>query len=718
MSITVNTGVGSLISVGLAVTDVANLYALGRRVGNWATAPAGDVEFLDLLQSDEFDILRRRGMVDPTRFNARWGDRARLLMNGRPTTLVGDDAAKVLGTLSRFTASMVAIVAALDEFMNYIVLKEVMKRLLKMLLRTTEYGEDVLSSQLNDRVNAWRSTAYLRGLSVAVQSHRQDLIAARKVLDGYMPAGEAQVMADFLYWLLSGDTDTLTTPSSDVAGVAKVLSKIGFDILCVEGWGENARDTPCKVVYTPALVSVKARVTKSFNPKSPNMWFEDTANFWREQSTTVSLTQPEESMSTFPISQAASNETRRAWSVGRRVAASARWQVNTTAATVESEDVVYEPIDLGTPIGRIRKEVFALAKHHGFCVNAEYCEGLSSVFEQMDESTLVWLHDQSSRKEVAYREHKHIESPEMQDKNKIEAFTFYQAFMLGYYYAVFLPFVDTSALAIQTVSGAWGYRSAEALDVIREHVILKKELTREGMQIVLAALCFSQVKSIPDLGKDNRCLGIIGKRALLVNSLVTDSDSPQAVGRFTILDVAVGHIPSDADGLVRPGQASLFFEEYKVVDPSVETVIPAVPDKDFTKHIEPDWDGNPETVLLVMRYEGRRVATLNPAYSDIDICHSYIAPVEKPHDKQEIPNGINFTIENFLSRKCLHTRSDGDTRIVVQSKGRPGIRYTAASGYGLAPWKLKKKPGIRSHIGLVSNCVVAATIDDVQVIVT
>lgn len=721
MSITVNAGVGSLISVGLAVTDVANLYALGRRVGNWATAPAGDVEFLDLLQSDEFDILRRRGMVDPTRFNARWGDRARLLMNGQPTTLVGNDAAKVVGTLSRFTASMVAIVAALYEFMNYIVLKDVMKRLLKELLRTTEYGEDVLSSQLNDRVNAWRSTAYLRGLNVAAQSHRQDLIAARKVLDGYMPAGEAQVMADFFYWLLSGDTETLTTPSSDVAGVAKVLSKIGFDILSVEGWGEDARDTACKVVYAPALISMEARVTKGFNPKFPNMWFEDTANFWREQSTTVSLTQPEESMSTFPISQAASNEARLAWSEGRKVAASVRLQVNTTAATVESEDVVYESIDLGTPIGRIRKEVFALAKHHGFCVNAEYCQGLSSIFERTDDSTLVWLHDQSSRRDATYREHKHITSPEMQDQNKIDAFTIYQAFMLGYYYAVFLPFVDTSALAIQTVSGAWGYRSTEALDVIREHVILKKELTREGMQIILAALCFSQFKSIPDLGKDNRCLGIIGKRALLVNSLVADSDSPQAVGRFTILDVAVGHIPSDADGLVRPGQASLFFEEYEKVDPSVrspQTVIPAVPDKDFTKHIEPDWDGNPETVLLVMRYEGRRMATLNPAYSDIDICRAYIAPVEEPHDEQEIPNAIDFTIGNFLARKCLHTSADSDARIVVQAKGRPGIRYTAASGYPLAPWKLKRKRGIRSHVGLVSNCVVAATIEDVQVIVT
>ena len=709
-----------MISVGLAVTDVANLFAIGRRVGNWATAPAGDVEFLDLLQSDELDLLSRRGMIDVVRFNARWGQRARLLMNGRPTDLVGDDAAKVLGTLSRFTASMVAIVAALDGFMNYTVLKDVMKRLLKELLRTTEYGEDVLASQLNDRVNAWRSTAYLRGLSITVQNLRQELIIDKRVLDGYMPAGEADVMADFLFWLLSGSTQILTTPSSDVAGVAVVLSKTGFDILSVEGWGVSGRETSCKLVYKPVLVSTKESHTKGSNLRDMGTWFKDTASFWREQSTTVSLTQPEESMSAFPISKTASNEVRRAWLEGATVAASACWQVNTAAASADSEDVVYEAIDKGTPIGRVKDEIYALAKCHGFCVNAQYCEGLSRVFERTDASILTWLYGQSSRREEFYRIDQHITSPEMLDTSRINAFTIYQAYVLGYYYAVLLPLVDTSTLAIQTVSGAWGYRSAEVLDLIREHAILK-ELTREGMQIILAALCFSHVKAIPDLGKDNRCLGIIGKRALLVNSLVAESDFPQAVGCFTMLDVAIGHIPCDTDGLVRPGAATLFCEEYDVVDPSIripQTIIPTAPDEDFTKHIEPDWDGNPETVLLVMRYKGRRIATLNPAYADLDICRAYIEPVSVPHPKQEVPLALNFGIENFLSRKCLHTQSHDGVRIVVQSKNKPGIRYTAASAYPQAPWKLKRKSGIRSHTALVSNCVVAATIEDVQVIVT
>jgi hypothetical protein len=709
MSVTVTTGVGSLISVGFGVTDVANLYALGKRVGNWVTATSGDAEFLDLLQSDELELLSRRGMIDVLQFNARWGQRARLLMNGRPTELVGDDAAKVLDTLSRFTASMVAVVAALDGFMNYTVLKEVMKRLLKELLRTTEYGEDVLSSQLNDRVNAWRSASYLRGLSIAVQRIREEMVMHKKVLDGYMPPGEAQLVADFLYWLLSGSTELLTTASSDVAGIAMALSQVGFDVLSVEGWGIAGRQTSCRVLYMPVLVSTKTSVPTSLRSEHN---FEEHANLWREQSTTVSLTQPEESMSAFPITKLMANEVRQAWSEGQKAASAVRWRVK-TSTTDQLADVEYELIDQGSPTDRVRDEIFALAKDHSFCVNAEFCERLAAVFPRRDavtSATLSWIHDQSIHKETSYRDGEHISHPEMQDQDRIDAFTIYQAFLLGYYYASFLPFVDTTKLAIQTVSGAWGYRSAELLDLVREHAITK-DLDREGMQIILAALCFSQIKQIPDLGLYNRCLGIIGKRALLVNSLVAASDSPQAVGSFTLLDVAVGHIPSDSNGLIRSGHAVGFCEEYDFVDPSISsphTVVPAVPDEDFTKHIEPDWDGNPEKVLLVMRYKGRRIATINPADTDKNICRSYVESVDEPQAEQQVSNAIDYTVQHFLTRRCFYPKFADDIVVVVHSKKMPGVRYTAVSAYPQTPYLARRDVNARSYVALASNCVVAA----------
>lgn len=71
MSLQISTGVGSLVVLGLGVGDIAALYTLGRRVGNWMTANSGDADLLALLDEDELDILRRRGILDIARFDKR-----------------------------------------------------------------------------------------------------------------------------------------------------------------------------------------------------------------------------------------------------------------------------------------------------------------------------------------------------------------------------------------------------------------------------------------------------------------------------------------------------------------------------------------------------------------------------------------------------------------------------------------------------------------------
>ena len=460
MALNITTGAGSLVSIGMSLGDVSTLYALGRRYGTWVTAHSGDVEFLDLLQSDELDILRRRGMIDVARFNKRWAQRVRLLMNGRPLELAGKKAADIVGPLSRFTASMVAVVAALDGFMSYTVLRDVIKRLLKELLRTTEYGEDVLTSQLGDRVNAWRSAAYVRSLSLTVQTMRQDMVASHKVLNGYMPAGDAGEMAEFLFW-----------------------------------------------------------------------------------------------------------------------------------------------------------------------------------------------------------------------------------------------------------------RSAEAMEAIRSGAI-KSSLTRENLLVILATLLFSHPVDIPVFNQRSSCLGIVGKRALLVNSLVTKSDTVEDVGKFTLLDVDIGGVPCNADGLVRPGEApNLESDWFDFALTKPKRINPKGPISDFTKHLEPDWDVDPDTVLLVMRYRGRRVATINPSVADKLICEYYVGPVENAAPQQEVPVGVEYTVENFLSGKALFS-NDNAVKVVVQSKDMPGMRYATVGSFPRLPRRPRDDLDLNKPlVALVSNCVVAATKEYTRVIV-
>ena len=192
MSIQITTGIGSLVALGFSVGDLTTLWSLARKVGNWMSAASGDENLLKILDQDELDILRRRGLIDIDRFNKIWGSTMALLgPSGIPVIYKGEDAEKSLDRFGRFTAVMVCTVAALDAFALEAVVKSVDKKVLVELLHASEYGEDILASQCQDRINAWRSAARLRGLKARAEQIRLDLLRRDEIVDGLMPIGDS-----------------------------------------------------------------------------------------------------------------------------------------------------------------------------------------------------------------------------------------------------------------------------------------------------------------------------------------------------------------------------------------------------------------------------------------------------------------------------------------------------------------------------------------------
>lgn len=87
-----------------------------------------------------------------------------LLVNGRPRHDSSGKVKEALRDLARFTACMLVIIAVLDAFMHTNGVKYIIKHLNTLFSATSE-GELVLSTELDIRINAWRSTACLRDLS-------------------------------------------------------------------------------------------------------------------------------------------------------------------------------------------------------------------------------------------------------------------------------------------------------------------------------------------------------------------------------------------------------------------------------------------------------------------------------------------------------------------------------------------------------------------------
>lgn len=447
MSLQVTTDYGSLIALGVGAGDVASIISLGQRMGNWWTAGSGDKEFLALLDEDEFNIRRRRGLVDLLAFNKRWRKLVRLLANGRPMVFENGDAQKVLEDLGRFTAVMVCIVATLDRFASFAVVKPLLKSVLKELLKTSERGEDLLAAQYTTRLNAWRTTACLRGFSTEAEIVRQTLLADEVILSGLMPAGESRHMEEYLVWLWGGQSNEFKTSSSDVVGVAICLLRLGIDVISVEGLGFRRAETACLLVYS----------RESFLHSHTLHDQHIVKRVMREQSTTISLSHPEESVSTFPTPFEVHNRCRSAWKAGQGASNPVRLGVITptredvlNARSLEgSYDIEHSFIDRGTEPGRVAtSELHDLASSHAPVINQELLIALEARFEHDIPATLSWLNLPTAGEGLRDDD---IGDPGTADPTKIAAFCVFQSFFMGYYYSMFLRVADTSSLLLQMV---------------------------------------------------------------------------------------------------------------------------------------------------------------------------------------------------------------------------------------------------------------------------
>ena len=712
MSIQVNPS--SLIGLGIGAGDVAALVGLGKRIGNWYSAISGDDEFLSMLDEDEFNILPRRGLIDLPSFNKRWGKELRLFANGKPIAIRDKDAEKVLEPFSRFTAIMICVVTALDTFATSSTTRSILRNVLKELLRTSDRGEDLLATQYPHRLNSWRSVSCARGFLIEAGQVRRMLLEKGFILEGLMPAGESKSMEEFLLWLLLDQTDLFTTSSSDIAGFAACLSHLGMDTLSIDGLGSSPRDTSCRLIYSKSSIvsgheiSAQQSFSKIFN---------------RELLTTVSLRHPEESVVHFPTTIDIHNQCRHAWKAGQRAASHVALGIVVPKTPSRAyfgdfeipDDIRYSFINRGTEAQRVSGEMQELASAHAFVVNRELLDELQGCLGRNSVTTLTWLNLQTSRSDIRGDD---VTDSRFCD-DRIHVFSIFQSFFMGYYYNVFMRITDTSSLKKQTVEGNWGFRSTDFLLHMRhsfwkfgpetEGVARPTTVSRQTLLEALAMLFLNYPVRIASL--ENReeldrhgdwCIGVIAKKTILVNSTVNSCYYPGDIGRFVLLDVDVGGIPRDSQGLIRPGLQSSF-SDIKMVDdcrtiPVISQLTETSPKEDASIHIEADWDADPDKMLLCARYQGRRLVTLSSAFADVQFCQSYVEPVEEP-EPQPLAVGYSYTISNLIENREITLPHDHNIPMIVQFQGKPVLRYIAVGLFAQFS---------EVQLELASNCIHAA----------
>jgi hypothetical protein len=528
------------------------------------------------------------------------------------------------------------------------------------------------------------------------------------VVQGFMPAAETAEVVEFLHWLLAQETDIFRTSSSDVAAIGCCLSSLSFESLTVQNFGRSSdRETNCRLVYDNApLYNGHGGTAQDGRRKlSP-----------RELSTVVSLTQPEETFSTFPITHEVAQKCRLAWEQGNEAGRSVSLGYNTYyhGWNPPSGDLTMCFKNTGTSVAMLQKRrdpnAWRLVSLLAIFASKEVCDRLTEVVGRESSEAISQVAEVLSAPD--------FDSASLDGRDVLDVFTVCQAFFMGYYYRIFSAVVDTSTLEVQTVAGHWGYRSPELLSKIIRFLLRPNdsvhgnrdtwEVARTHVLSVVATLYANMEinisKPISDapLNYQETCVGVIGKRIILTNSLLNNCQTVEDILRFVVLDCDAGGIPHTPGGLVMTGIPPRL-ETWEDAGPPVVTDLAfSGPDVDCTRHIEADWDEMPEHVLLCIRYKGRRVGSLNPAYADVAFYRAYTAaahvrdavsivqvsaPAEQDPAAEIAPDCFvgahpcqldDFTISGRLVTPGPH---DPHIPVAVDTAGSPCFRYAANAWY-------------------------------------
>ncbi|KAF4467858.1 hypothetical protein FALBO_5258 [Fusarium albosuccineum] len=343
-------------------------------------------------------------------------------------------------------------------------------------------------------------------------------------------------------------------------------------------------------------------------------------------------------------------------------------------------DLQYQFVNHGRACkGRDDSPLFQLAAAFGFFINEELLQGLRETLNHESDdqlcSILAGSRDEGMEsssnllnvhnlpiQDSAYTFH-------ADDEEVYRSYTVFQAFIMGYYYGLFLNLVDTSKITYKAVDGAWGYRDTSLLISMSLWLMTirkaRMQTSRSDLITILARLFDGESTRSRLQRFGDKVLGIIGKRSILVNSIIGRCSTPLELGGFTILDCDTSGIPADPSGIVKSGIPIAFdlsgpeLGDRMAISPFAEKG----PTEDFTRHVEADWDGNPDEMLLVFRYKGRRIGSVDPASADSLFCRAYVEPVSQP-SIEPVEKAIEFTVDDVLRKS--NARARGSDPIIVR----------------------------------------------------
>ncbi|KAI0380774.1 hypothetical protein F5Y04DRAFT_256678 [Hypomontagnella monticulosa] len=580
-------GSNALVQWGFPGQDIANISGGGRNIVTWMTAKSKDASLFDFHDIRYEDILRK-GIIEPAWLHNNWGQSIRLLKNGRVETF--QTTPKV--DLDVFTWLMVLIYSALNASLSDSHCYDVMFDFVVGILQTG--SEEYLYAELPSHIEGWNSIASVRMINDATQEEWNRMGREGTHCVGFIPKAEHQDILDFLIWLATknsssnGDASQYTTTSKDIYCLAKVLRRIGIlSLHAVDVQGTTNQE------FDENQLVVKLNKASTHIPNG----LENPASIRRGME--IPLDNMRVALSSWPL--------------------------------LGSPNILLEHFSLGQELGRDLK--FAL--YPGY---SEYVYIISSRTTQKstlshrplrkgpgnieDYFLLPTVHLHNALTDL-FPNWESIDVEEVFGNSNM--FARLQSFVLGYYYGALGQLVVDEQLKTKVALGYWGWWDRELFTTIkcRAEVPTRKYPRRHSI-IMLIAYLFAGADLELASRLDHRATGVVAKRTLLTASMLGRANNSENAAKLFLLDMDRSCIPNKL-GVVLSSREALEVTS-EVVSPDMLRHFPnkfedfqdILRDQqdDFTIHIEPDWKVDPQTCLVVYRYNGRVVQRLSAADCD------------------------------------------------------------------------------------------------------
>jgi hypothetical protein len=353
---------------------------------------------------------------------------------------------------------MTLVVASLDVTLDSRIVRKLVSDLMLRIIKDRTTRDEVLIHGLNKHIEGWRSAGCVRGISVACRDVWNRLLLQGKHPSGNIPESDAVEILRLLFWIATGQDNRFDTASTDVFCLAEILAEIGLDQLITTTNIEEKCDE------SRLLVVLNASHVRQLSGLNPNIWR-------RRRGMRIPLNELEESVFMWAGDTTEGNMRRDIFSSGMRAGSNTKLVVvprktQTLYAMNDKSLDVYYVVESNTQetLQRLDKNVYRLLDGLFLESTPETASSLQNLVRRWPSDNISaigwWLKDvrPDDDTEVARR---------FLDLSATKDLSHLIIFVLGYYYAVLKPLLNTTQLVRPEAIGSWGCDDIQVLTVLR-----------------------------------------------------------------------------------------------------------------------------------------------------------------------------------------------------------------------------------------------------------